>query len=397
MDDALNDPQPTYQPVLDNFNWKRIQNLKIPFCIQFFLWKALHNGIPTKQNLWHGDDNWNTICPRCGEEDQTTTHALFFYNNVREFWALSNHNSDLRNWAYSDSMENVMTIFTFQKRNDLDTTILWRMIDAIMFVIWIDRNELVFNKVKPNPPKAIKIAMSFFLHPLTSPLPFIDPPTWPFRRFMRGGFEYVKTTDLEEAVALAVIRGMKAALQVGLERGAASDCNRLELHYRRQPLGVGTCVAPFPLLLHVARDSSVVDLQDVLLRMTHDTGFAMIFGRNPNYLSPSFSEDEFAEAIDVAAEMILFRHLVPSTWWKLLRLVNIRQERKYSKAWVTIDENVKKLIALKKEGILKGVVANDLFDLLKFILGVIYDLTLVVAALVVNNHSMESPLKSLVI
>ncbi|KAF6148772.1 hypothetical protein GIB67_019380 [Kingdonia uniflora] len=96
-------------------------------------------------------------------------------------------------------------------------------------------------------------------------------------------------------------------------------------------------LALLPLLLHVAKDSSVVDLQDVFLRMTHDTGFTMIFGRNPN-LSSSFSEGEFAEAIDVAVETILFRHLVPSTWWKLLRLVIVGQERKYSKEWVTIDE-----------------------------------------------------------
>ncbi|KAF6153870.1 hypothetical protein GIB67_001103 [Kingdonia uniflora] len=66
------------QGVGNTINWSAVWKMEVPFRIQFFIWKAIQNGIPTNHNLWHRDADSVTLCPRCGEEDETTTHALFF-------------------------------------------------------------------------------------------------------------------------------------------------------------------------------------------------------------------------------------------------------------------------------------------------------------------------------
>ncbi|OUZ99321.1 Cytochrome P450 [Macleaya cordata] len=117
-----------------------------------------------------------------------------------------------------------------------------------------------------------------------------------------------------------------------------------------------------PLLAHVAKQSSILDLEDVFLRYTFDTSFSIIFGRNPNYLSISFPPNEFAEAMDESLEAVFYRHVVPNAWKKLCRWLTIGNERKMDKAWRTIDRHLTRYIAAKREDILKETEANDLLQ-----------------------------------
>ncbi|KAF6140672.1 hypothetical protein GIB67_013965 [Kingdonia uniflora] len=117
-----------------------------------------------------------------------------------------------------------------------------------------------------------------------------------------------------------------------------------------------------PLLSQVARNSSIVDLEDVFLRYTFDTTFAVIFGRNPKYLDISFPPNKFAEAMDDGLEAIFYRHVVPRSWWKFSRWLMIGKERKLEKAWRTIDRHIDKFISWKREDMLKGVEGTDLLS-----------------------------------
>ncbi|OUZ99317.1 Cytochrome P450 [Macleaya cordata] len=121
--------------------------------------------------------------------------------------------------------------------------------------------------------------------------------------------------------------------------------------------------ALLPLLAHVAKQSSVVDLEDVFLRYTFDTSVSIIFGRNPNYLSTSFPSNKFAKAMDDATEAVFYRHIVPSSWWKLSRRLMIgSNERKLKKAWTTIDQLLTKYITAKREDMAKGTEESDLLQ-----------------------------------
>ncbi|OUZ99318.1 Cytochrome P450 [Macleaya cordata] len=127
--------------------------------------------------------------------------------------------------------------------------------------------------------------------------------------------------------------------------------------------------ALLPLLSHVAKQSSVVDLQDVFLRYTFDTSVGIIFGKNPNYLSTSFPLNEFAKAMDDAMEAVFYRHVVPRSWWKLCRCLMISSnERKLKKAWKTIDQHLTQYITAKREDMAKVITEES--DLLQVYMGV---------------------------
>ncbi|KAI3907809.1 hypothetical protein MKW98_027121 [Papaver atlanticum] len=117
----------------------------------------------------------------------------------------------------------------------------------------------------------------------------------------------------------------------------------------------GTKVAQhalLPLLSHLSKESSGVDLQDVLMRYMFDISVDIIFGKQSNYLSTSFPPNEFAKAMDDASEAILYRHVVPISWWKLSRRLKIgSNEKKLEEAGTIIDRHIAEYIKVKRQQI----------------------------------------------
>ncbi|XP_010275494.1 PREDICTED: cytochrome P450 86B1-like [Nelumbo nucifera] len=109
-----------------------------------------------------------------------------------------------------------------------------------------------------------------------------------------------------------------------------------------------------PLLAHVAREGSVIDLQDVLLRFTFDTIAMTTCGKDPGFLAKELPGNVVAKAIDDAQEAILYRNFVPMLIWKLMRLLNVGSEKKMAKAWEVADNTIIDIILQKKEQLLNG-------------------------------------------
>ncbi|CAA6666233.1 unnamed protein product [Spirodela intermedia] len=91
-----------------------------------------------------------------------------------------------------------------------------------------------------------------------------------------------------------------------------------------------------PLLARAAEHAAVVDLQDVFLRFTFDTTCNLVFGVDPGCLSPDLPSVPFANALDDAEEVLFFRQAVPMGWWKLLRWLQVGEEKKMVLASETI-------------------------------------------------------------
>ncbi|XP_026430004.1 cytochrome P450 86B1-like [Papaver somniferum] len=105
-----------------------------------------------------------------------------------------------------------------------------------------------------------------------------------------------------------------------------------------------------PLLSYFSKDSSAVDLQDVLMRYMLDTSIDIIFGKRSSYLSTSLPPNEFGKAMNDASEAIFYRHMVPISWWKLSRRLKIgSNEKKLEAAWKIIDRHISKYIKAKRE------------------------------------------------
>ncbi|KAJ4776120.1 hypothetical protein LUZ62_060377 [Rhynchospora pubera] len=110
-----------------------------------------------------------------------------------------------------------------------------------------------------------------------------------------------------------------------------------------------------PFLSDAVEESlAVVDLQDMLTRLSFDITCVLTFGTDPGSLSMGFPAVPFVQASDDATTTIFFRLSRPSAWWKLLRFFRIGQEKRFAKAKVVIDQFIADAIKKRKWEIIEG-------------------------------------------
>ncbi|XP_027358756.1 alkane hydroxylase MAH1-like [Abrus precatorius] len=116
-----------------------------------------------------------------------------------------------------------------------------------------------------------------------------------------------------------------------------------------------------PILDHVHQQGIVVDLQDVFNRFTFDNICSIVLGYDPNCLSIDFPEVACEKAFNEAEECIFYRHVVPTTVWKLQKWLQIGQEKKLTKACKTFDQFLYACIASKRQ-VLSKCTKNEMAE-----------------------------------
>lgn len=67
--------------------WKQIWSLRSPRVVQFFLWKACQNILPTKANLYKRNLSLDPLCPICGRSEETVCHILWHCPSTHDVWS----------------------------------------------------------------------------------------------------------------------------------------------------------------------------------------------------------------------------------------------------------------------------------------------------------------------
>uniref|UniRef100_A0A0C9QRV8 TSA: Wollemia nobilis Ref_Wollemi_Transcript_12470_1916 transcribed RNA sequence n=1 Tax=Wollemia nobilis TaxID=56998 RepID=A0A0C9QRV8_9CONI len=83
-----------------------------------------------------------------------------------------------------------------------------------------------------------------------------------------------------------------------------------------------------PLLRQACEKPTVVDLQDVFLRLAFDIVCVVGFGEDPASLSPDLPPIPFLEAYESAVKVSMYRTLMPPLIWKAMRFFNLGEERR---------------------------------------------------------------------
>jgi hypothetical protein len=66
-----------FGPNQDNNPWQNVWKRKVPNVVKMFLWRALNDLLPTKDNLYRKGVLKESSCPVCGVEEETVFHAIF--------------------------------------------------------------------------------------------------------------------------------------------------------------------------------------------------------------------------------------------------------------------------------------------------------------------------------
>uniref|UniRef100_A0A803QHU6 Reverse transcriptase domain-containing protein n=1 Tax=Cannabis sativa TaxID=3483 RepID=A0A803QHU6_CANSA len=117
--------------------WKYFWNLNLPPKIRIFVWKVLHNILPTAAALFKKKVLTSAECSLCASNWESIGHALFGCKHAKAIWKISTFQLDLskaQNMFNGDYLQNLSTILS-QQDFELLLCILWG--------IWTDRNKVV--------------------------------------------------------------------------------------------------------------------------------------------------------------------------------------------------------------------------------------------------------------
>lgn len=80
--------------------WNRIWKVRVPLKINSFIWKLMHDSLPTCLSLRNRGISNSSTCPLCNEEDKSTSHLLLLCPSVRACWhgfTIAIHSLDYNN------------------------------------------------------------------------------------------------------------------------------------------------------------------------------------------------------------------------------------------------------------------------------------------------------------
>ncbi|KAK9059948.1 hypothetical protein SSX86_020652 [Deinandra increscens subsp. villosa] len=107
-----------------------------------------------------------------------------------------------------------------------------------------------------------------------------------------------------------------------------------------------------PVLQESVAQSTEIDLQDILLRLTFDNVCMIAFGVDPGCLSPGLPEIPFAKAFETATEATILRFVTPTLVWKIMRHFNIGPEKKLKDSIKGVDSFADDVIRTRKKEVL---------------------------------------------
>ncbi|KAL6659163.1 hypothetical protein ACP70R_003203 [Stipagrostis hirtigluma subsp. patula] len=159
------------------------------------------------------------------------------------------------------------------------------------------------------------------------------------------GEEFAEIFDLVSG-SLFTIDGESGRQQRGMFQCLLSDPQLLALmaSFCRDKVVNGLT----PFLTHMASAATPFDMQDLITRLVFDLTVTPIFGMDPGCLSTDMPSLDVAAAMDTDMEVALFRHIVPSSWWKLMRRLNIGPERKLAVAHTRLHGFVREMLQKRK-------------------------------------------------
>ena len=137
------------------FAWK----LKAPTKICHLMWQLLTGHVAVTRNLVRRNMRCDNYCPRCGEAEETVTHAIFECPPARQVWSLSSTPTCPNIFPVSSVYTNMDYLF-WRKNSIMDPEQDTNPYPWIIWFIWKARNEKLFRGIDRDPLELVRHAES---------------------------------------------------------------------------------------------------------------------------------------------------------------------------------------------------------------------------------------------
>jgi hypothetical protein len=136
--------------------WKQIWGLKIPNAEKNFLWRACHESLPTRQNLYRRKIVEDSSCPICGLEEETASHIIWQCSSARNVWCVGPNELQKSTGEGSEFLQVAEDVFAKCSEETV------AQFAGIARRIWLRRNEVVHEGVFLHPNILVQRSMQAF-------------------------------------------------------------------------------------------------------------------------------------------------------------------------------------------------------------------------------------------
>ena len=120
--------------------------MNAPQKICHLIWQLISGKVAVTRNLVRHNMRCDNYCPRCGEPEETVTHAMFECPPALQAWALSSTPSSSQTFHVPSIYANMDYFFwrknSIMKPEDDRDPYLW-----IIWYIWKNRNDKLFRGI----------------------------------------------------------------------------------------------------------------------------------------------------------------------------------------------------------------------------------------------------------
>ena len=149
---------PSTSRTINSAVWNLIWSIPCPQKIKLFLWRACHNAIAVRENLYKRRLVDSPLCQICHKETETVEHALLLCPWSTPVWfgsqlQLSPNESNVQrldSWIWQHVERWKAFPEDLQQRIGLMATLVWQ--------VWKDGNESVFSHKNPDPVRTLRKA-----------------------------------------------------------------------------------------------------------------------------------------------------------------------------------------------------------------------------------------------
>ncbi|XP_042939333.1 uncharacterized protein LOC122274353 [Carya illinoinensis] len=130
--------------------WKSIWELNVPGKVKTFMWKAGNDLLATKWNLFKRKILDDPLCPTCQTDTETVMHLLWQCPTANVVW--TEMTTPIQKWNVAE--DDFLSMWGRMKGKLTEPDL--EMIAATMRMLWMRRNELVFDKKFKSPRTVIR-------------------------------------------------------------------------------------------------------------------------------------------------------------------------------------------------------------------------------------------------
>ncbi|KAJ1433127.1 Ribonuclease H-like superfamily [Sesbania bispinosa] len=131
--------------------WKTIWKLAVPQKIKLFMWRACQNALPVKANLVRRRISNDSVCPVCGNSDETVEHSLLLCNWVSPVWFASQFQWDTRNHGVTRFDKWFSERIQLLKLDSQSFIYNVSLLSVTLWNIWKQRNYSIYRNHVPQP------------------------------------------------------------------------------------------------------------------------------------------------------------------------------------------------------------------------------------------------------